>query len=222
MPLTATSPHIGRQSRPNLREKRRFCEISRACFFEGRYSKIQAGIPLFRFLDSIVAVLDGFTRLLVFLWGIPLKKVRYIAQMPNTPNIDEFIHEPIKRIGVYMTESTHELAKKHYQSAGCKSVSDYISKAIHYYSEVNSLGDVSHIIPDIITSTLKDITRESDNRQGRLLFKMAVELTILQNIIAANSNIDVATLERVRGICVNEVKKLNGIISFDEAVRWQS
>ena len=142
--------------------------------------------------------------------------------MPNTPNIDEFIHEPIKRIGVYMTESTHELAKKHYQSAGCKSVSDYISKAIHYYSEVNSLGDVSHIIPDIITSTLKDITRESDNRQGRLLFKMAVELTILQNIIAANSNIDVATLERVRGICVNEVKKLNGIISFDEAVRWQS
>ena len=65
-------------------------------------------------------------------------------------------------------------------------------------------------------------TRESDNRQGRLLFKMAVELTILQNIIAANSNIDVATLERVRGICVNEVKKLNGIISFDEAVRWQS
>ena len=52
--------------------------------------------------------------------------------------------------------------------------------------------------------------------------KIAVELTVLQNIVAANTQIDQATLERVRGICVNEVKKINGIISFDEAVRWQS
>ena len=142
--------------------------------------------------------------------------------MDNSENLDEMLQEPVKRIGVYMTESTHEMAKKHYNETGCKSVSDYICKAIHYYTELHSLKDCSNVIPDIITSTLKDITRESDNRQGRLLFKMAVELTILQNIVAASNNIDVATLERVRGICVNEVKKLNGIISFDEAVRWQS
>ena len=142
--------------------------------------------------------------------------------MDNSENLDEMLQEPVKRIGVYMTESTHEMAKKHYKEIGCKSVSDYICKAIHYYTELHSLKDCSNVVPDIITSTLKDITRESDNRQGRLLFKIAVELTILQNIIAASNNIDVATLERVRGICVNEVKKLNGIISFDEAVRWQS
>ena len=142
--------------------------------------------------------------------------------MDNSENLDEMLQEPVKRIGVYMTESTHEMAKKHYKETGCKSVSDYICKAIHYYTELHSLQDCSHVVPDIITSTLKDITRESDNRQGRLLFKIAVELTILQNIIAAGNNIDPATLERVRGVCVNEVKKLNGIISFDEAVRWQS
>lgn len=121
-----------------------------------------------------------------------------------------------------MPESTYELAKKNYQEAGSKSVSDYICKAIHYYAELHLLRDCSNVIPDIITSTLKDITRESDNRQGRLLFKIAVELTILQNIIAASNNISVSELDRVRGICVNEVKKLNGIISFDEALRWQS
>ena len=126
------------------------------------------------------------------------------------------------RFAFYTDEPTMELVNKHYKEDGCGCRSEYISKAIRYYAELHSLKDCSNVIPDIITSTLKDITRESDNRQGRLLFKMAVELTILQNIIAANSNIDVATLERVRGICVNEVKKLNGIISFDEAVRWQS
>ena len=142
--------------------------------------------------------------------------------MDKTPNIDEVFHEPIKRIGVYMTESTHDLAKKHYQSAGCKSVSDYISKAIHYYSEVNSLGDVSHIIPDYLNSTLKDIVRESDNKHGRLLFKVAVELAILQNVVAAKFGISPQEMDRLRGVCVNEVKKINGTITFDDAVRWQS
>lgn len=126
------------------------------------------------------------------------------------------------RFALYTDETTLDLVEQHYKEDGCGCRSEYISKAIRYYAELHSLKDCRNVIPDIITSTLKDIVRESDNRQGRLLFKMAVELTILQNIVAASNNIDVATLERVRGICVNEVKKLNGIISFDEAVRWQS
>ena len=93
------------------------------------------------------------------------------------------------RFALYTDESTMELVDKHYKEDGCGCKSEYITKAIQYYAELHSLQDCSHVVPDIITSTLKDITRESDNRQGRLLFKMAVELTILQNIIAANSNI---------------------------------
>ena len=126
------------------------------------------------------------------------------------------------RFALYTDEATLDLVEQHYKEDGCGCRSEYISKAIRYYAELHSLKDCRNVIPDIITSTLKDIVRESDNRQGRLLFKMAVELTILQNIVAAGNNIDVAELDRVRGICVNEVKKLNGIISFDEAVRWQS
>ena len=101
-------------------------------------------------------------------------------------------------------------------------MSEYVTKAIRYYTELHSLADCSHVVPDIIASTLKDITRESDNRQGRLLFKPAVELTILQNVVAANYGISKTDLERLRGICVNEVKKINGSITFDEAIRWQS
>ena len=141
----------------------------------------------------------------------------------NKKNENELSEENNRvRFALYTDETTLDLVEQHYKEDGCGCRSEYISKAIRYYAEFHSLKDCRNVIPDIITSTLKDIVRESDNRQGRLLFKMAVELTILQNIVAASNNIDVATLERVRGICVNEVKKLNGIISFDEAVRWQS
>lgn len=85
-----------------------------------------------------------------------------------------------------------------------------------------SLGDVSHIIPDYLNSTLKDIVRESDNKHGRLLFKIAVELAIMQNVVAAKYGISPQEMDRLRGVCVNEVKKINGTITFDDAVRWQS
>lgn len=62
---------------------------------------------------------------------------------------------------------------------------------------------------------------ESDNRQSRLLFKLAVEIAILQNLFAATNDIDPLSLERLRGECVKEVKRLNGSFSFEDALDWQ-
>ena len=41
------------------------------------------------------------------------------------------------------------------------------------------------------------------------------------NLIAAAQDIDRVTLERLRGECVKEVKRINGAFSFDDAVDWQ-
>ena len=111
------------------------------------------------------------------------------------------------RFALYTDEATLEQVKQNYKQDGCGCMSEYVTKAIRYYTELHSLADCSHVVPDIIASTLKDITRESDNRQERLLFKPAVELAILQNVVAANYGISKTDLERLRGICVNEVKK---------------
>lgn len=142
--------------------------------------------------------------------------------MSKINETDGFDENEKTRFALYTDESTLDLVEKHYKEDGCGCRSEYITKAIRYYTELHSLNDCSHVIPDIIASTLKDITRESDNRQGRLLFKLAVELAILQNVVAANYGISKTDLERLRGICVNEVKKINGSITFDEAIRWQS
>ena len=54
-----------------------------------------------------------------------------------------------------------------------------------------------------------------------MLFKLAVEIAIMQNLIAASQDIDPISLERLRGECVKEVKRLNGNFSFEDAVDWQ-
>ena len=60
-----------------------------------------------------------------------------------------------------------------------------------------------------------------ENRISSLLFKNAVELAMMMHITAANFRIDQDTLSRLRGKCVNDVKRLNGRIDFEDAVKYQ-
>ena len=61
-----------------------------------------------------------------------------------------------------------------------------------------------------------------DNRQGRLLFKIAVELSMLANIIAGERKFPPHQIADLRAECINEVKRLNGTLTFEEAVEWQN
>ena len=62
---------------------------------------------------------------------------------------------------------------------------------------------------------------ESSNRIGRLLFKLAVEQAVTSNILAAVCEVDQQELERLRNQCIQQIRKTNGMISFDEALKWQ-
>lgn len=129
--------------------------------------------------------------------------------------------EPKRKFALWTKESSLDLARNLYKSDNCASVSEFIEKAILFYAGYLSTEDNKTYLPNIVTSTLKSIVAESDHRQSRMLFKLAVELAVAMNVIAANSSIDKVSLERLRGECVKEVKRLNGSFSFDDAVAWQ-
>ena len=44
---------------------------------------------------------------------------------------------------------------------------------------------------------------------------------MMMHVTAASFRVDEDTLSRLRGKCVNDVKKLNGRITFDDTVRYQ-
>ena len=76
-------------------------------------------------------------------------------------------------------------------------------------------------LADVIPSTVKGIVDESSNRMGRLLFKMAVEQAVISNILAAVCDVNQQELKRLRGQCVQEIRRTNGMISFENALDWQ-
>ena len=58
-----------------------------------------------------------------------------------------------------------------------------------------------------------------ENRLGRLVFKQSVELAMIMNLIAATSDIYEEDLVGLREKCIDEVKRLNGRINFEDVYR---
>lgn len=126
-----------------------------------------------------------------------------------------------KKFALWMYPDTLEKVGKIYQQDNCDSRSEFIEKAVNFYIGYLTSEDKGSYLPSVVTSTLKAIVAESDNRTSRMLFKISVELAVLQNVVAATNEIDEVALNRLLGECVKEVKRLNGSLSFTDAVDWQ-
>lgn len=131
------------------------------------------------------------------------------------------MREKKARFSVWLHPEIMEQAKRWQKDDNCRSQSEFIEKAIEFYCGYVSSEKNKNYLSNIVVSTLKSIVRESDNRTGRLLFKIAVELAMTMNVLASMEEIDEIDLARLRGNCVEEVKRINGMLSFDDAVEWQ-
>lgn len=126
-----------------------------------------------------------------------------------------------KKFALWMYPATYEKLEAIYREDNCESRSEFVEKAVNFYIGYLTSEDKTSYLPSVVTSTLKSIVAESDNRQNRMLFKLAVEIAIMQNLVASSQEVDPLSLERLRGECVKEVGRLNGTFSFEDAVNWQ-
>ena len=76
-------------------------------------------------------------------------------------------------------------------------------------------------LPPALTQVLRRTVRDTENRICRLLFKQAVELDMVMNVLAAGMEIDSEQLNSLRGRCVQNVKKTNGSVTLEDAVQYQ-
>ena len=108
-----------------------------------------------------------------------------------------------------------------YKDSGYQNRSRFIEDAIEYYIGYVTANDCRDYFPEVITKTVDNAMTPSFNRMASLLFKLAVEISMMLHVTCATNEIDKEELNRLRGMCVNEVKRLNGKISFDKAFEKQ-
>ena len=125
------------------------------------------------------------------------------------------------KFAAYLYPETLDKIKELYRGDDCSSKSEFIEKAVRFYIGYLTAEDKSNYLPNMFLSNMRSIASESDNRVSRMLFKLAVEQAMMMNIMAANYDIEPGTLSRLRGSCVEEVKRLGGSFSMKDAVEWQ-
>lgn len=109
--------------------------------------------------------------------------------------------------------------EKHYKDDGSRSKSEFVERAINFYCGYVTAENYREFFPKVVLSTIQGTLDSFENRMATLLFKMAVELSVLNRVTAATVDVEELNLTRLRGRCVDDVKRINGCISFDQAVK---
>ena len=110
-----------------------------------------------------------------------------------------------------------------YKSDNCSNRSEFIEKAVRFYCGYllqNKPELIDFLAPQIGTIT-DGIIKGSEQRLSRAIFKLAVEVGVQTHLLAALNELDDTALFKLRSGVTDEVRRINGIINFESAVREQ-
>jgi hypothetical protein len=125
------------------------------------------------------------------------------------------------RFALWIRDEDLKLVQDNYRRDNCKTQSEYIEKAVRFYSGYLNTESDGAYLPRVLSATLEGALGVFGDRIGKLLYKQIVEQSILTHIIAADTDIDEQTLDKLRGRCVRDVNRTNGQITFKDILRFQ-
>ncbi len=125
------------------------------------------------------------------------------------------------KFALRMSPETQQLVKEMCPRDNCQTQNEFIEKAIRFYAGYISGQEATAYLPTALVATLRGAIQGSESRIARLLFKLAVELDMMMNVMAVAMEVDKDELERLRADCVRNVKRTSGAISFKDAVELQ-
>lgn len=125
-----------------------------------------------------------------------------------------------EKVAVYFHPETIMKSEQEYQEDNCASKTKFIEKAVKFYIGYLRQEEVNYLSP-MITETVKAQIKGTEQRLARLLFKVTVELGKLFHMTAALNDVDDEILKSLHAMCVTEVRKINGIIDYEDAVDYQ-
>lgn len=105
--------------------------------------------------------------------------------------------------------------------ANAMSKSDFITQAIKFYIGYLRQKKCVDFISPILAQSIKSEIGSVEENISKMLFKLSVEQSILNNLIAFQSKVNPESLETLRNSCAEEVARLGGVVTFEDAYEWQ-
>lgn len=106
-------------------------------------------------------------------------------------------------------------------TANATSKGDFVCQAVQFYiGYLHQKKCIDYLSP-ILAQTIKSEIESVEKNISEMLFKVAVEQAKLSNVVAATNEIDKVSLSALNNLCAEEVARNNGIITFEDAYKFQ-
>ena len=125
------------------------------------------------------------------------------------------------RKGVYLEKDVIEECDRMLTAADARSRNEFIEKALKFYLGYLKTNQAEDYQLQSVSFMVSGTIRGTENRLARMDFKLVVEIAKLVHIIALVYEIDGETLQRLQQKCVEEGKRVNGAIWFEDVYRYQ-
>lgn len=125
------------------------------------------------------------------------------------------------KFALRISPEMQELVKELCPRDNCQTQNEFIERAIRFYAGYVSGKEAMEYLPPALVSAIRAAVKASEDRLSRLLFKLAVEMDMMMNILAAGMELTDKDLRELRPRCVREVKETCGRISFEDAADYQ-
>ncbi len=130
--------------------------------------------------------------------------------------------EKMQKYAYWMTPSMVAEITKMMPEANATSKTDFVRKAVAFYiGYIRQQKNINYLAP-MLAGAIKSEVRSLGKDVCEMLFKLAVEMGINSNITAAVNDIEDESLENIRRNVAQEIARVNGILTFEDANEWQN
>ncbi|MCR0328070.1 ribbon-helix-helix protein, CopG family [[Clostridium] innocuum] len=127
-----------------------------------------------------------------------------------------------QRTTIWLSPKTFASLDEMVKRGNCRSRSELIEKALKFYDGYLRSTQENEFLPIALSSAMSGIVKSSEDRIARVLFKNAVEIAMMMNVLSATAEIDEATLKKLRAKCIKDVKGTLGKINFEDIYKYQN
>ena len=117
---------------------------------------------------------------------------------------------------VRMDEKTRDEMQEKLGEAHVRSLNAFVLKAIEFYLGYLRQGKNLNYISPILASSIKSEMKNTEHNLSEMIYKMAVQITMLTQVVADDHEFHSEYLEELHRWSAEKVASTNGIISLED------